>query len=405
MKNKLFAIAFTMVALIVIFSYSCNRDKGICRSCKIAEPNIVATFRFGDLERDFNLWQKMDDKDRYVYGTNNEHISQKEISIVLSQLGIRPLQQDSIVSLVIYTNTQPSANTDLNTVKGCLLYSLKDGIIQAAVYRKHGTVYQKMDQLTSSSGQIFLLEIKLVSYILNNKEKESYAIALNNNDISYTYRAGIKNEFRHKLYKELGYWQTMEAKTSLAKPIYDQHDSDPQKCGLPCASYPNLTCVPTPAGMSHQCVKDDYYEDQKCSEKEAASMAHFDNSQNETKIHYFRDNLLVKSLFGQHIINDFYYCSNILSGKLSYAQALNAIGVINDKVVPVLEKLNSPDAASSNAILVSNQDADDIIVFVNSMKELSGDAMYQEILQETISNINYFRNKTVASAYGDIALD
>lgn len=405
MKNNLFAIAFTMVALMVVLSYACNRDRGTCKTCKIADPNVVATLRFGNIERRFNLWQQVDDKGNYTYGTNNEHISQKDISSVLSQLGITPQDDDGIISLVMYTNARPQTNSNINIIKGCLLYSLKNGIVQAAVYRKHGSVYQKMDQLTSSSGQIFLLEIKLVSDILNNKERESYAIALNNNDISYTYKAGIKNEFRHKLYKELGYWQTMEAKTSFAKPIYDQHDSDPKKCGLPCASYPNLTCVPTPAGMSHQCVKDDYYEDQKCSEKEAASMAHLDNSLNETKIHYFRDNSLAKSLFGQHIINDFYYCSNIISGKLSYTQALNAIGVINNKVVPVLEKLNSPEAASSNAILVSNQDADDIIVFLNSMKELSGDAMYQEILQETISNINYFKNKTVASAYGDIIFD
>ena len=202
MKNNLFAIAFTMVALMVVLSYACNRDRGTCKTCKIADPNVVATLRFGNIERRFNLWQQVDDKGNYTYGTNNEHISQKDISSVLSQLGITPQDDDGIISLVMYTNARPQTNSNINIIKGCLLYSLKNGIVQAAVYRKHGSVYQKMDQLTSSSGQIFLLEIKLVSDILNNKERESYAIALNNNYISYTYKAGIKNEFRHKLYKQ-----------------------------------------------------------------------------------------------------------------------------------------------------------------------------------------------------------
>lgn len=403
LKSNFFRFSASLLLLIILVGgiYSCQRDTPECTTCKPIVPAYVATLQIANQQHKLSFWEGKAATEGYIYASSDNGVtSSAQIVNILEYFNVptQSLQsKDSILAVIIYGTEKPTESLAKDKVAGFLLYYVKNGVINTMVFRKNGTNYEELAHLSAETPRIMMGEIRAISYIVHIKGEQTVAMMIPNKSISPE-RKKVYDAFKHKINTELQYWRVMGVE---AKPIYERHHmGGSDVCEEPCPATPKSSCGYT-ANYYPKCVP--IVEDEgNCPETIAQTVASVDNSASDSKLYIFRDNVLANSAFGQHLINDFYYCGTILKGRLSYAMAFQAITMVNNKIIPIIDKLNAPGAATDNTVLYDQTTADDINAFINDMKMEASDSLYLEMLSEVSANVNYFKGMTVAQVYNEI---
>lgn len=122
----------------------------------------------------------------------------------------------------------------------------------------------------------------------------------------------------------------------------------------------------------------------------------FDNS----PLYILRDSFLFETYKGVNLIDDYYYIGSILdTSSIPLSLAIDAMNIGYTTIGPLVSSfVNSMNAST---ILYGNVKRDAIVAFINDVKLLSSDPQFVAILNDVITLINQYANKSNNYIYTD----
>ncbi len=121
-------------------------------------------------------------------------------------------------------------------------------------------------------------------------------------------------------------------------------------------------------------------------------------------LHYnFRDNFLIKTIFGKSYDTYFYALDQYVQGQISIQLALETADFLID-FNQIIVKLLNPMQYGDNILLTPTQ-KNKLITLLNNYKVLNPDIYYQMMIDDIIDDVNFYCNRTILQFYNDIYLN
>ncbi len=405
MKNLIFL-------LILISVYSCNDSLSDLdlSTCEKMPAEQVIEINTGSTTESFEIWTGYNDKVNdinYSFASKASNTSNPELLSVLDLLGV---EQDyfsngqNICNIVMYATVTPNELSNINSsiISGLLVYEHKlDGKFSLRLFEKVNNTgkYIQNTKFSSTVSSILINDYYTLSKIVNKQKTNITAIRLIDRDKIKNKPTSFSKELYHKIYSSNEMALSQLANNSNSATNYSSEKQIIEDIGS------NGGC-PEPchdrSGACDDIVLACEGDTAECSFEYADSISAKKANKNTYRTLYrFKNEILVKSQLGRHIINDYYFLSDHLKDKLTINIATKAISITLSDVTPMLNKLiNNPN---SSDILYGKTTKEKLIDFVEEVRVLSSDQTFNDMLDEVVELIELEANKSISAIYQDFS--
>lgn len=422
MNRKVIILALTTlllsVSLFSIFSCNKNPEPGQCGyGPTVLKAAVQKEVIFpNDLKKTISFLSLDEYKQRpdaCVYAWAEETSSPNQLIQLLNGYGITEINnKENLLNVTIYYNSDTEAYTLKNeNIYGFLILTNDDkGFMYTQVFQKQGTGFTHLKQFDAKIWNLQMSSTNNLAKILNGRLNNlGYAVRVTNLESKYKQakKGSRVNSFDHQIEKEIKGLSTLEMSVSLKGKFPTQtHSGFESMCTIEeCKVNGSGRCDEAFPSRAPICVGGQEEENPEpgfCGGKTAYMIASVTNNHAMEQTVNFRDEILAHSDFGKHFIKDLEYVGYIFTNNLSVSDALEIVAVMDEVIVPLAERLNKPDANLDNSLFITSAQALKLQELITMMRDVSDDALYQEILDEMSANVIYVEGKTLAAVYMDL---
>lgn len=400
-KLKITFLFLGITALI----YSCSKTSTI-------EPPEINTLSVNyEKEIDFkevNDYTKNSKEETFTYTEFGKNKSCTELLLYFDQEGFKQLNSiftgnAQISRVIFYTNiNKPTTITSLHKdfVTGISVFTIEEDKIYHRLFEKKETDFIINESFTIEANRLTTNQIDFVMNEIITMPTKSF-ICISNTKYN-NFRAKNKNrrnEFYVKMAAHRIRWKEKNTTQDYIKPNNGETTA-PTGCGDRqggCAyGLPWTACTDFGMGSGYQCYS------QNCAASAARevmvdssswSTSSINTSYDLNKLTTFRDSFLYYSPYGLEIVDDFYALSNYLDGHIDLTLATSCATEL-PSVLSCIDKLTN-DSQNTSVTLLTSSTKSSLISVMNDVKAKSSDTDFITIINNVISDLNYFSGQSV----------
>lgn len=381
-----------------IFLTRCSDSETItCSTCE-KSPSQTVALKINSESLEIKVYDFNDQSNHYQFGVTDARLTtqlKSQLIKILDLNGKLSYDVNNIVGIVplIYGQLDQIESLSTALLFGAAIYYLEDGKILFDGFKiEDGQVF-KMNQRPIKVKAISAQDLYLTSNIAREFEGTSaVTLAL----INYSILPSVNHSGSDLDYRMLD----SEIKYKRP-PVGDGGNGGGGSCNgmSPCGSQLGDKCIAgeSPGGESWTCWADDC---PKNTTETIVIQSGNNFSFDDSPLYLLRDSFLGNTDQGNQLISDYYYIGKILdTSNITLPIALDAMNIGFSTIGPII--LDFVNNQQSSTILFDNTERDNMIDFIIDVKELSNDPQFIAILNNVITLVNQYANKTNNYVYTD----
>ncbi len=330
---------------------------------------------------------KKNSKNKNEYTLYINEGEQKKLNYVfLKTLNLNfKIDLKNLYSLVLFTNNSFEEKNSIsqNHILGFqIYYKERDNLITKVFSNNDSTIYE-IENLTSNVEYLSTTDIFKCSQVFNSPQKSTFIFI--NTSFSFKPKKG-KTNFKTNL---KNYKREYLSKQSKSESIDDNNLRAIDGCSWPCTRADGIDC-----GRVIDNPRPDYYvcHQPLCFFRELQSQENNNNVIKEelNDIRYFRDNFLSNYSNGKKYISYYYELSDYseLFSETDWNQVKSVKPLLIDKMYSFMFE-------NDTEILINDRDKNILVNFINSLKKVSKETHYQNIIKDLEIDLNLYSNNTI----------